>query len=160
MSGRASLISFAFALVLASSIAGCGGSGGDSETGGGTETTVALSSKATMKRAIAICARSRLDRNRRVETVEGWVKQGQEISRPLQEKILRYVRIVPAENVSQELSRLISNGGVDSQLEEFVDTLETDVDSAKAEPLELTTGAGFRASGEIASAGQFSECAQ
>jgi hypothetical protein len=113
-----------------------------------------------MKRAIAICARSRLDRNRRVETVEGWVKQGQEISRPLQEKILRYVRIVPAENVSQELSRLISNGGVDSQLEEFVDTLETDVDSAKAEPLELTTGAGFRASGEIASAGQFSECAQ
>jgi hypothetical protein len=162
MSGRAILISFASALLLAGSIVGCGGSESDSSTGGGAETTTtALSGKKMVKRAVAICASSKLERNKRAETVNGWVKEGEEISKPLQEKILRYVRIVPAENVSQELRRLVSSGEADGQLEEFVDALETDVESAKAKPLELTTGAGFRTSGEIAnSAGQLSECVQ
>lgn len=129
-------------------LAGCGG--------GGDSTTATLTRGDFVVKANSLCEESERLRSRRLETANAWVK-GTNTSRPLKEKIARYVVVVPVEELAQELEAL---GEVvdDPELSSYPEALSKDVADARVKPLGVFAGVVFEDSDLLASKSGLSSC--
>jgi hypothetical protein len=141
----------ALALMAALLVAGCGGgsSSSDGSTTGG-ETGETLTRVAFVKQANAICEKSQKVREERLQTANAWVKPGEGMTRPLREKIIRFMLVEPTETLSQELQELGPVSGGDADAESFAQVLAEDAEGAQIKPLTAISGAAFAKSVALA----------
>jgi len=148
---QASLALLAVAVVV---IAGCGG-GGSEGTGDQGE---ALTRAEFARAATSMCRHSREITGRRLTTAEAWMRTGVGATRPVREKVIRYMVVAPAEALSQDLERLGPISGGDKRLAAYPAILEKDTKRAMAKPLTVTAGTAFIASDTLANEENLPSC--
>jgi hypothetical protein len=140
--------------VSVATIAACGGGG---STGG--ETRIETLTRAEfVRKASDLCERSRHSSEHRLAGAQALVGAGAKPTPAEQEKVIRYMVVVPARTLSEDLERLGPVEGGDAELERYASALAQDAKEASAQPLTVTGGTAFIASDTLANEAGLSRC--